>query len=445
MELLLEVISEERHLLGENSKKRFQAVGGVIGRHPECDWSIPDQKRHLSSKHAIVSCEDDGFHITDVSTNGVFINGAETPLGRNRTVKLNDADRISMGNIEFVVRLQLEAEQHPFKSQIQPQAGSANPLAVISNKPDQQKLVDPIALFKAANGVEKVGPAVPELAPAPEFSRDEQAVSAPQHRSEAHSAFAPPNMLPEDWLEPVETPNAPKEPAPARPKPGRKAVRVAASKPQSPQAVSPVNNGQQERLVQSFFKGLGVSPEILKKVNGERVMEEMGAVVKANMQGMVALMQQRAQLKNEFRMDMTLVKTQNNNPIKFSADSKQAMKHLFKPESGSFKTMSESFEECYQDMQLHQVALLAGVQAAIREMFDALDPDKVEERVDQDRAGISMSSKPSRCWHKYRSLHDELKSEDDLFNRLFSDAFVSAYDEQISAMKQATKTGEKEQ
>lgn len=117
MELVLEVTSEERHLLGDSAIKRFQAVGGVIGRDPACDWAIPDQKRHLSGRHAVISCEDDGFHITDISTNGVFVNNQEQPLGRNHTVKLSDSDRLSMGNIEFVVRLQLDPEQHPFKSQ----------------------------------------------------------------------------------------------------------------------------------------------------------------------------------------------------------------------------------------------------------------------------------------------------------------------------------------
>ena len=78
MELLLEVISSEKHLMGDNAHHVFKPAGGVIGRAPECDWVIPDQTRHISGRHAIISYEAGQFYITDTSTNGVYLNGVET-------------------------------------------------------------------------------------------------------------------------------------------------------------------------------------------------------------------------------------------------------------------------------------------------------------------------------------------------------------------------------
>ena len=85
-------------------------------------------------------------------------------------------------------------------------------------------------------------------------------------------------------------------------------------------------------------------------------------------------------------------------------------------------------------MQLHQVALLAGVQVAIREMFKALGPDAIMSKVEGDRTGITMVSKAARCWGRYHALYRELTQEDDLFNQLFGSSFVNAYEAQLQKL-----------
>ncbi|MDX1693229.1 MAG: type VI secretion system-associated FHA domain protein TagH [Ketobacteraceae bacterium] len=442
MELILEMTSDERHLIGASARKTFKAAGGVIGRDPGCDWFIPDESRHLSGRHALISCEGDGFYITDISTNGVFVNGQSQPLGKERRIRLNDADRISMGNMDFVVRLQLDPEAVPYRSLSEGTFAGSNPVRPSPGGQRQQQL-DPLAMFRAANGSPDPaggkGAAPDVVSP---HSRAEQVVSAPDHRPAAQRAFTPPNMLPEDWLgEPVVAPAEAEMP----PRPQPRQAKRSSPAPQVPSAATgraapaPDAGQDYERLVKSLFRGLGVSPNILARVDGEKVMEEMGAALKANMKGMVALMQQRAQLKNDFRMDMTLVKSRGNNPLKFSADSKQAMKHLFKPDVASFLSVSESFDECYQDMQLHQLALLAATQSAMREVFRVLSPDRIEQRAEKDRSGLSLTSKSHRCWKKYLALHEELMSEDDEFNHLFGDAFVRAFDHKVRSARKTTQ------
>ncbi|MCG8316045.1 MAG: type VI secretion system-associated FHA domain protein TagH [Pseudomonadales bacterium] len=444
MKLILEVTSEERHLLGENARKCFQSVGGVIGRGSSCDWVIPDQKRHLSGEHAVISCEEGTYNITDVSTNGVFINGSEQALGRNVTVVLNEADRLSMGNIDFVVRLQLAAEDHPFRSQPAgfSQTQASDPGYSVT------KQIDPVALFKSNHGLSE---GAAPLQPTPgirgnmgavknsSFSLAEQVVSAPDHLPSVNTAFVPPKMLPEDWLdEPgaqVKTYETQKRHQEAPSAISQKTHIVPNNNVSTPIREENSKQSIERQQIDRFFKGLGVSPKILEKVDGLQAMEDLGACLRANFEGMVALMQQRAELKNEFRMDMTLVKTEGNNPLKFSADSKQAMKHLFQQEKSSFLNMDEAFSECFRDMQLHQVALLTGAQEALREMFKALSPDAIVSKVEGDRSGITMASKTARCWSRYQTLHRELAQEDDLFDKVFGSAFVNAYENHIQQLK----------
>ncbi len=55
MELVLEMLSAKQFVPTELCSKTFGRNGGLIGRGGECDWAIPDHKRHLSKQHARVS------------------------------------------------------------------------------------------------------------------------------------------------------------------------------------------------------------------------------------------------------------------------------------------------------------------------------------------------------------------------------------------------------
>ncbi|MEW8682384.1 MAG: FHA domain-containing protein, partial [Candidatus Thiodiazotropha endolucinida] len=60
----------------------FDQQGGSIGRRDENDWILPDPERFISGRHAQIDFSDESFHITDLSSNGVFINRSAQPLGK---------------------------------------------------------------------------------------------------------------------------------------------------------------------------------------------------------------------------------------------------------------------------------------------------------------------------------------------------------------------------
>jgi hypothetical protein len=53
----------------------------LIGRSKSCDWSLPDEKSFISSKHAQISFRDDGYYLKDISTNGTLLNGGSRADG----------------------------------------------------------------------------------------------------------------------------------------------------------------------------------------------------------------------------------------------------------------------------------------------------------------------------------------------------------------------------
>jgi len=85
--------------------KRFDRVGGTIGRAPDTDWMLDDPKKFLSSYHCQIGYRDGQYEITDTSRNGVYLNGVNRLIGKGNTAVLHDGDQFMIGDFEVDVRI----------------------------------------------------------------------------------------------------------------------------------------------------------------------------------------------------------------------------------------------------------------------------------------------------------------------------------------------------
>jgi type VI secretion system FHA domain protein len=108
MRLRLSVTSEERAALGHRARHEFDANGGVIGRNAACAWSLPDPTNTVSARHATISHNGRGFLITDTSTNGVYLNTVDAPIGRGAAAVLTHGDTLYLGH--FVISVEVVDE-----------------------------------------------------------------------------------------------------------------------------------------------------------------------------------------------------------------------------------------------------------------------------------------------------------------------------------------------
>jgi predicted component of type VI protein secretion system len=83
----------------------FPKDGGVIGRAQGSTLQLNDSKRIISSRHAQISIQANNYRITDYSTNGLFINGSSFPLGKGKSIGLNDGDVLNIGNYTLLVSI----------------------------------------------------------------------------------------------------------------------------------------------------------------------------------------------------------------------------------------------------------------------------------------------------------------------------------------------------
>lgn len=102
MPLTLVIAGPQRQAPGHNSLT-LTACGARIGRAADNDWVLADPERVISARHCLIDFIDGGYCLTDLSTNGVYLNGAETRLEPGRRVGLRDGDRFALGTYDIDV------------------------------------------------------------------------------------------------------------------------------------------------------------------------------------------------------------------------------------------------------------------------------------------------------------------------------------------------------
>lgn len=105
MALRLSIVSRHAEKLGSLRVKEFGPSGGTIGRARGCAWALPDPKRYLSGRHASIDFRSGSYYIVDTSTNGVYVNGADHPVGRGKPQRLFTGDRIRFGEYDIAVEV----------------------------------------------------------------------------------------------------------------------------------------------------------------------------------------------------------------------------------------------------------------------------------------------------------------------------------------------------
>jgi type VI secretion system protein ImpI len=406
MYLALQVTSPNGSTLGQNASKVFGEGGGTIGRVAGNDWVLPDPERFISSQHAIIRYMNSTFSLEDVSVNGVFVNGQQQAVGAgNDPVMIRQGDRIQIGDYEMFASIVESADDLPGSNMVAPDpmmtsppTGQLTSPTSPTNTPAASALgpVDPLDMLGAAPAAPPPVPgAMPDHSPA---TSDAFIPAGPIGEFEDAGAGAG-GAIPDDWELTGFTPSASKAPPPA--------PDFAAGMPQS------------------------MPPHTSTVVGSDAVMDRLMPLI---VQGMMDVLQSRAEIKSQFRLALTTIKPVENNPLKFSPTGQDAMKHLFGGENAGYLNSIEAFEEGFNDIKAHQMAMIAGMRAAFEHMLSQFSPRALEDRFEggSKRGGIMSIANRVRYWEMYREMFDRLsRDSDDNFRELFGEEFATAYEEQM--------------
>jgi type VI secretion system FHA domain protein len=170
--------------------------------------------------------------------------------------------------------------------------------------------------------------------------------------------------------------------------------------------------------------------------------ESLGRILRTVVQGTVQVLQARAEVKDQFRLALTRIATAENNPLKFSVNAEDALNALLGRRNPAYLGPVEAFEDAFDDIRFHQMAMLAGMRAGFEHAVKRFDPTRLQEVFDKrgKRGGLLQMSAKSRYWELYADEFREMTVDpEEAFKRLFGEVFASAYEQQLQELKRSRR------
>jgi type VI secretion system FHA domain protein len=171
---------------------------------------------------------------------------------------------------------------------------------------------------------------------------------------------------------------------------------------------------------------------------------EFGEVFRIVVQGVMEVLQSRAEIKSQLRMSMTRMKPTENNPLKFSPNVEAALHTLLVERNRGYLSTTRAFQEAFTDVRDHQIAVLQGIRAAFDAMLEQFDPERIEEEMTRSNSrggGLLNVGAKSRFRDFYFERFARLTGDrDESFRRLFGEFFAQAYEEQMDRLKATART-----
>jgi predicted component of type VI protein secretion system len=321
MPILLSVYTYRNAAPAQALTRRFDRLGGAIGRAPGNDLVLDDPGKYISRLHARVEYRDEAFWLVDVGSNPSLVN--DRPVGAGRSVQLEDGDRVTIGDYQLLASVESEATAF-----------------------------------------------MPAAVPAPP----------------AHAAAA------------VHDP-----------------------------------------VIQALLRGLGLT-ELNTKRSAEEIAEMAGAMLREATAGTMGVLMGRAMTKRESRLDMTLISAAANNPLKFFPDADSALTQMMGGAVPGYMPAPRAFATAFDDLKAHELAIMAGMRAALAGVLARFDPAAIEARLQVPTVmdKVLASNRKAKMWDRMVELYTQMAVEADSdFHRLFGEAFGQAYEEQVALLRQA--------
>jgi type VI secretion system protein ImpI len=386
MELVFEMLNTKQFVPTQLCQKTFKQAGGVIGRGGDCDWIIPDRKRHLSNHHVDISYREGTFFLTDTSSNGVQNGQSGARLPKGQGIRIEHGSTYVLG--DFEIRARLVRDPAIFDLEVgQPQpAGSLIP-------DDSFLDLDPL---NALDQQERMHSEIDELI-SPSIAVEDCRQRADYARIDMENLMVP---------ELIEAPAAPKStPAP-----------IAVER-------------QADGFWDKFSAVLGVDLRGLDHDAKEALALNAARLLRQSVGGIQQSLRTRSELKNELRLAQTTVQGSQKNPLKFTVDVGEALGMLLQPNTSGKLSGEQAISRAFRDLQAHQVALLTASRAAVRGTLEHFSPQQLTLRFERDNKPL-LATAGSR-WRAYERYHQALRQDDDWSERLLTRDFAQSYEEQI--------------
>lgn len=406
MPLTLKIISKQRHILGADSTRVFSVHGGSIGRAPDNDWVLPDPDRYISGHHAAIDYRSGAYYLRDNSTNGVFVNHSDEPVGRGTPIRLYDGDELRMGDYLFEVSI----------VNVSPDGADDSGDGTADAPPERRlRRKKPVGGFTLKLLGDEAGH-LQEAAAEAQFADTVRMPDDEVDRQVKEGAFERTVVGGGAFELP------PEHAVPALPGSGAEAGGTKGFE---------ASDGRDFlAAVRLLMESAGLEASRLPHGTEQEVVVTVGRFIRATVEGLQDVLRARTLIKSQFQLELTGIEARDNNALKFMPTTQDALEQLFYDESEGYLGPVEAVESALGDLRIHQSAMVKGMKVAFRELLERLDPDRLEEKF-QAKAKptglLSRAAKP-QYWEQYRGAYSQIATHsDEILLKLVGARFADAY------------------
>ena len=388
-----------RQLPRDQRVREFPAVGGTIGRSPDNDWVLPDESRYVSSRHAMIDYQGGAYYLVDTSRNGVFVNGADTPVGQGHPQRLFDGDQLRIGEFEIAVDISGGDEE------LRDDDGMRDSIVRAQLVPEDES-------------VELMLVAEDKLTRDSHLQRHLTAIQF--HVAKPKAAARPPGRR----AQPAEEDRAQAVTCPQRPRPRQPSAGARTSAPW-----------------RCSWRPPASSPRPSPASTPAEVLQGSGKLLRVMVSGLMELLRERSHMKDTFRLPQTVMQATQNNPLKFSPSVDEALRYLLNDRGeGAYLSAEDAVRAGFRDVRQHEQALVKAMLQAVQDYVERFDPEELKSRFDKGlkRGGLLSSANKLKYWELYEESYPALtQREEGGPPQLFTEEFARAYMQELDGQKAA--------
>lgn len=209
----------------------------------------------------------------------------------------------------------------------------------------------------------------------------------------------------------------------------------------SPGAAARASSARDLEAIHALFKGMGLADFKVDDEALPAVMETIGKVFREAVAGTRDVLMVRTRIRNEFRVQHTMLRPKENNPLKFSVTIEDALHKMVKPSSKGFLAPVDAMREAFKDLAGHEVATVTGMRAGIEDVLSRFEPTAIEKRLQRDSllGSLLPATRKARLWELFVDNYETIMHEaEGDFEELFGREFAQAYEREMEQVRRAS-------
>lgn len=164
------------------------------------------------------------------------------------------------------------------------------------------------------------------------------------------------------------------------------------------------------------------------------MMADLGGILRETVHGLIEVLLARGDVKGEFQLDRTHMGPVDNNPLKTPPGRpplsvEEVMTLLLVNQEEAYLPAVRAVHEGFDDIKIHQLAVVAGIQTALARLLERFDPNNLEARLEQSMLdNLWPANRKAKYWDLFIAEYQAIAREaEDDFKKLFGDEFSRAY------------------